>query len=372
MFKGVHFRKVDQILFDTLTARFTGLDRWMNVHGFEFHDDFAKGIHGVTCTRPPSLTIAIDNAHEIVVESVVLPSTRSIHQTHATITQEWRVQFASKKPERFEAFWTQLWNLQSFLAFALQEAVFPTSLQGRKSTSEGSSQDKSGYVEPIEIFLKPLQTDPETDGNGRGLPLFRQDEVPDIGLVIRNWTAKKEVLWPLQYLFFVHPYIEKHLLSAKFMDNVRALEVYHRLAHPCGPEEIARYHEISKQILKSSAEIISRMPGYEERIRSKLDYAYEPTLRQRLRTLVSQVNPVMKWGHNGDSEKWVSKVVDTRNYLTHYDARLRKVAAQGLQLQRISGRSESLIIALLLLELGLGEDLAEKIIQRRRQYLAYS
>ena len=64
---------------------------------------------------------------------------------------------------------------------------------------------------------------------------------------------------------------------------------------------------------------------------------------------------------------FVGKVVDTRNYLTHYDEGKKETAAVGRELYGLTERLRSILEACLLREVGFeGERLKEVLSRRRR------
>lgn len=66
---------------------------------------------------------------------------------------------------------------------------------------------------------------------------------------------------------------------------------------------------------------------------AKLKYGNEPSLRQRLKSLCGGLEPI--YGSAKAIKALISKIVTTRNYLTHYDHELKSDAAQGRALYRL-------------------------------------
>lgn len=57
----------------------------------------------------------------------------------------------------------------------------------------------------------------------------------------------------------------------------------------------------------------------------------------------------------GDADKFAGQVVDTRNYLTHYDPELKNRAASGTELSKITEKLKIVLQICLIRELGLNE-----------------
>lgn len=66
-------------------------------------------------------------------------------------------------------------------------------------------------------------------------------------------------------------------------------------------------------------------------LEGKLMFANELVLRKRIKKLIEPFNDF--FGNKGSRKKLINRIVDTRNYLTHYDQRLEPKAAKGRDLQ---------------------------------------
>jgi len=71
---------------------------------------------------------------------------------------------------------------------------------------------------------------------------------------------------------------------------------------------------------------------------------------------------------NKKRKGFVGKVVDTRNYLTHYDESKKEAAAVGRELYELTERLESVLEACLLREVGFEGDRLKEVLSRRRRF----
>jgi hypothetical protein len=74
-------------------------------------------------------------------------------------------------------------------------------------------------------------------------------------------------------------------------------------------------------------------------LKAKLEYANELSLRKRLRQMVEPFKDL--YGDPGQRKHFIGKVIDTRNYLTHYDTRLTQQAARGDDLSKLCMKLEA-------------------------------
>ena len=94
----------------------------------------------------------------------------------------------------------------------------------------------------------------------------------------------------------------------------------------------------------------------------RLRYANELSLRARLKKLLQ---PFHQWfGTKKERELLVSRVVDTRNYLTHYDDAATKERADGTQeLYEVYQKLQALFQLQILRHLGFGEESINRMVE---------
>jgi len=112
--------------------------------------------------------------------------------------------------------------------------------------------------------------------------------------------------------------------------------------------------------------------AHKDWLRGRLAYSNEPSLRKRLKEILRRDPGVMEpivGGSKKEGVGFVGKVVDTRNYLTHYDEGKKEAAAVGRELYELTERLKSVLEACLLREVGFeGERLKEVLSRRRRRF----
>ena len=89
--------------------------------------------------------------------------------------------------------------------------------------------------------------------------------------------------------------------------------------------------------------ILKSIPGARERwAEERLKYANELSLRSRIRKMVTPFNDLF-WTKPARAA-FISRVVSTRNYLTHYDERIRAQAVTDAgELLRLHSKLEALV-----------------------------
>lgn len=193
--------------------------------------------------------------------------------------------------------------------------------------------------------------------------LFTLHDLPGgLDRALGTWFERAEVLDPVYQLYLGTVYNPNAFLEQRFLNLVQALEAYHRRAMPTTdlPEE---EHERRKE------EILSAVPDHYQWLEGKLWYSNEPGLGKRLKDIIRKYPesafPIT--GSNSDERgKFVRKVVDTRNYRTHFDESLEGRTARGEELYRISEKVKRLMEMSLMGEIGFGDDEIRKSVLEMR------
>ncbi len=93
-------------------------------------------------------------------------------------------------------------------------------------------------------------------------------------------------------------------------------------------------------------------------IEGKLKFANEYSLRKRLLELIDRIAPNVPVGFLASKEgtrEFISKVCDTRNYLTHYSPELQyRAATQASELGKVARQLGVLVEICFLVEIGFG------------------
>jgi hypothetical protein len=191
--------------------------------------------------------------------------------------------------------------------------------------------------------------------------LFTLTDAETVGFysLLDRWFTVATDLEHACNLFFSAHYLTDLPVELRFLNVVRAAEVYHRVRYATtalAPEDHAAMVD----------RIVSRFDG-DDRVwlEGQLAYSNEARLIQRLRELIdfvgSALTPALVQG-------LARRVADSRNYLTHYDEGLHGRASHGVDLYRLSEALVLLLQACFLRELGFDEATSAALIQRNRRF----
>lgn len=350
---GYRFDREEDIAFSRLTVDYYGLQIWADpsrragkIRPVPIPDDASAMddvlVHAGDFSVRIRRNIPQENHHE--VESV---------------KQYALIDFLSDKPRGFGSFLEILFCFQAFLSLAMRIPTWPMMVKAPHPKDE--SRQISIHYRPVTEFRK-------VNGQSSSFMHFTlEDSLPYLENGLRRWFSKFDNLYRVLQMYN-RAISLKMFIEEQFMMFARAVEVYHRRQiHAELYIEESRYEEICealKETLKSHAPPgkNDRFEDLERSIHSSLKYANRPSLRRRLKDIGERYSACNERLFENYKD-FVDDVVNTRNYLTHFDEKDRKRAR--LEFRELYSMRERLRVILeicLLSELGLNESQIQHII----------
>jgi len=367
VFVGTHFERPEDIKFKSLWVRFLYLDDWVNISGFKMQPP-TKGRFTVKYKRPEDIHANVSNDLKVSIRFGIEYPTFSRLQKEVNIKQRAHMGITPTVARSLNEYLEIIYRIQNFLALAIMEPVHPLSVEGILESKKNEMENKETY-DSVDISYR-LSNIPNPSETFPWDMVFTYKEISrKFRSLLKNWFSKAELLKPVSDLFFGTLYNPRMYLTNEFQNLVQAIESYHR-------RTMRNYDLPKKQHQKRIAEILRAIPEKHEKwLERKLTYSNEPILRKRLMDILNScpeaINRITK-----NKEWFISKTVDTRNYLTHFDPELRKRSAENGELYDLTSTLRMILQSCLLKELGFDskslERLVLKSIQIRHPLLMHS
>lgn len=208
--------------------------------------------------------------------------------------------------------------------------------------------------------------------NNLNLINFRDIE-QEIDKIFSNWWEEKESLEVFFDLYFDYFYKPIYLDGA-LLNSIQSLEIYHRLKFEGNVIDKLEYKTLYEKLL---IDIKSDYPiEFQNVVQNKLNHGNEISLANRIKEILGTMasdNLEKVIGDPEQQKRFVRKLVDTRNYLSHYDSKGKKNLIidnyeKFYTLQRIRA-----INALILFKaIGINEDLATDQILKNKNFYGFS
>jgi hypothetical protein len=359
---GFHFTKPEDLKFKSLSVNYPFFEEWRKSGVFSFRwesgENFKQYEVKYKAPEPVKAKIAkfrISLDHDFIVSGDRLREVNLKHTTFIKIEPEGEL--------HFEEYQNILYHLQNFLSLATTRAIYPLSIT---ATTEKYTWVPNGEVRylPIKIFDRVIGKVDLSKELTHSDMLFTFDDISgQFEAYLQNWFGKAESLKPVYDLFFGTLYNPSMYLESKFLSLIQAIESFHRRRYGgeyLSDEDYAKVRYDLEKAIPDSVE-----GGFKDSLKSKIKYGNEFTLRTRLKEFFDEYQEnLSEFIENKNA--FIGEVVDTRNYLTHYDKKGK--AAIGEELFPIIQKLKILLEICLLIELGFSSEKIKKLFSRNRKY----
>lgn len=181
-------------------------------------------------------------------------------------------------------------------------------------------------------------------------------------VIVSNWFGKYEVLSPIIESYYSYFYLNETTINAKFLHVIQAFEAYHR--------RMRNNDNLSPSDFKAKLKAIlgDVRPEFVPWLKEKLAFAYEPTLNERLTELLNSSSELGFDIVFGDVDALVKKIKDSRNYLTHYDARLKEKVMGPGEMIKVTELVAEYLLFLILKDIGVEVATIRTLVENARQF----
>jgi hypothetical protein len=367
-YAGVHFSSMEETRFWALYVRYSYLDQWINKKAFS-----------IECPSNTSLIIRYEQPlpAKVNVDDYELsfiswgPSYSGDPWTHANVSQEGTLVISSAEQKPLTGYLDLVRRIQDFLSLAMVKPTFITSLQG---VTESNKQAINGEVLhlPVDIYFAYPWLPVKTRAPHPIEMLFTLPDIEEhLGSYINNWLHKADTLTPVFNLYFATLYEPQVFLEFKFLSLAQAIETYHRRIiggkYQTDEEYLAGLYKVLVNAVPHDLDGDFRQSLKE----GKLKYANEYSLRRRLHELTIKYSsgiPFSFLSSKTARDRFIDKVCDTRNFLTHYPAELESKSARGEELSVLVDQLKALLEVIFLEEIGLDIKVIRVMVSENKRY----
>lgn len=263
--------------------------------------------------------------------------------------------------QSLEWYLTTIWRLCHLLTLLTDEEVAPTWI---RFSNDGKTSD--GWL----LYRSTERRSENDNPRPSSLLLFYLAHVrDDFSAILDHWFSASDVLLDSIHLLMDAHRNQGNSLQGRFLTLTQSLEAFSRAT---GSSEYMR-PEHYEHVVASLVSAIPSTVGSDHRnaLKNRIRYGNEHSLRKRIKSLFSTLNESSVDCVCRSSGDFISGIVDTRNYLTHYTYELRQNALAGVDLSWACEKIALLLRILWLRRLGLNEELIVNRIKEHPRLMQY-
>ena len=350
---GAGFEDDDELSFSEFRFSFPGLDEWLQITGIDIEDTVSEETGhflGMTIKYAPPANKAYQLKNGMTLEFNFDSNIPFLGgYTETTITQKAHVSIRSDKLLPLSEFLSVAWKLKNFLSFCTDAALAFDSVVGYSPHLLQEIDENKTRRIPVKIYYDSApRIEEEVKVQRHDILLSFPQIGDDFEDMINRWLTMYEDCQPIldSYFYTIHS-SSRSSIEREFLVLAQAIESFHRRRYDRSIIPKDEYCQIVSRIL----DVIptERKSIFEGRLR----FGNEPSFGNRLKEMFSPFAHLYKL--KGSGKQYIRQVVDTRNFLTHYDKSLESKAASGLDLVFLRESLEAMLQLHFLRTIGVGE-----------------
>lgn len=359
---GQHMGSEGDAIFDKSFFRFERLEEWLVASPFAQEWEF----------DPPKLTLRVDKgqSEELTAFGPYRIGKSSNMNTGGSERTEFSVKVQSflycetSEPQPLAEHFRVANRLQELASLCTGHFLPMTHLHLRVHGTETNGRP------PKEVEVFAQMQHPEAGSRPKHEhPLFAVRELLNANdRAIENWFEQYETLSPAINLFFAVTGERKMFVNVRFLLSIQALEVFHRRTTPGTLMPKGEFKKLRKRLVDAIPTDIE--PDMVEKLKGAYNFANEPSLMQRLDAMIATVNDDFGEEVLGFTDRFSRKVVDTRNYNTHFTGKLEAKAMDGGDMYWATRRIIMLLTYLFLKNIGVRAPAFRDALGRHREFEA--
>lgn len=366
--------------FDTLNVGFPYQEDWSRLSSLDMSFQINQNARvkpghefSISYTVPDSPSAWVD---DIEISLKMDGKTNFTRFRESAISLESYFEIDPKRPQvPLSEYMDWVAKLNNFLALACDRAIAPKTIEGIIDGTDVEIRYPTEGIREAESQVNPFSF------------LFHYHYISgNFSDVLSKWFWMSEELKPALDLYFGAQFNQRMYENNTFLSLAQAVESYHRFTKSGQYQSDYKYEEIYDDFksflygdldevynhtgsLKSGGSLgvgknlknLDEMYNLDNDFINKmkdgtLKYANEYSLRKRLSELVDDHISIINDLPYNIADKQ-GEVIDTRNYLTHYDPSLKSRASTGKELTKLTWGLQQLLEVCLLDQIGIHEDI---------------
>lgn len=355
VFSGAAWERDEAVTFNTFSFAVDCLDEWVGISGIDVDNDYKNKTSKISYNPPEKIHFTLSNGMDLeICFAYTLPGIPRIKE--AKITQKAYFRLKSEKLRELHDFTSVAFKITNLLCFAMDDVVAMKNISATSSQIQQDGGNGKKYPVPITIYYQSAMYSKVVPKRNWHEMLFSYGIIKDNAQqVFNSWINAYEYLSPAISLYFSTKTGAQKYLEGKFLTLAQGLETYHRRTSDEKLMDSETFESLVSTVLKACPD------EHIEWLKGRLMHGNEINLGKRLKKIVEPFKEHL--GTSKDRGKLLRKIVDTRNYLTHYSENLESESAKGRELWILCSKMEVIFILHFLNVVGFTTEEIKRVIE---------
>jgi len=355
---GAAWDKDEAVTFNTFSFSVDCLDEWVGISGIKVDNEWNRRTATISYEPPEKISLELGNGMKLeICFAYTLP--RFPNLTEAKITQRAYFRLESDGLRDMSDFTSVAFKITNLMCFAMDEIVSIKNVSATSSEIQRDVGDDKTYPVPISIYYQSIPFSEKVTKKNRRDMLFNFGAIKtNAQEVFNNWLNAYKYLSPALNLYFSTKAGAQRYLDGKFLALVQGLETYHRRTSKETLMDKNHFYSLVSEILKGCPK------KHIDWLKSRLMYGNEINLGKRINKIIEPFKDHL--GTSKERSKLLRKIVDTRNYLTHYSESLHDKSAKGRDLWVLCMKMEAIFNLNFLKVIGFTDEEINEVVENCR------
>ncbi|MEC1011539.1 ApeA N-terminal domain 1-containing protein [Bacillus altitudinis] len=369
---GGHFETVEKIHFHSLCFFPTYLTEWLSRGVFTDTTIFEKGSttfnsKQVTFQNVPTFSTYVEKIGATIKETY-FTNFKTSSSKKVIWTNKSGLEIVPNENKDLTWFRTNMYLLKDILNLFIGHAIYFESIIFYGEEERFEYTDKKPRKKYMYFFR---QDKPKIKSKLHWYDVIVSFKDIELNLsdILNSWFEKHNELEVVYDLHFAEFYKDLYI-NTSFLNTIQIIEIYHRKMYEGKVYDKREYRDLTKELKRILNE--SFPENYAKIIGDKLNYGNEYSLSMRIKEIINSFQEASRNLFIGSEEhidNFVRQLVDTRNYLTHYDSDKKKnILHDSMDKYFAIQRLRAIATLLLYLEIGLDEELMVSKICESKQF----
>jgi hypothetical protein len=354
-FLGVAYKENEEIFFNSFQFSVEGIDEWVGSSGIRVEHFLEKKSASITYTPPKEVTLNLNSGMKLQITFTwTLPGVPI--QKEAKITQKTYFKLLSDQKLSLNDFISVAHKITTLLGFSIDRTVCIEKITATSEVIREEVDDNHTRPLTISIYYPSLPFTEKKPKIDLHRMLFRLVQIDsNAERIFNNWLEAYDEISPALNLYFSTKTGAHKYLDGKFLALVQGLETYHRRTSDMKQMDEDKFNELTVNLL-------DKCPNeYKEWLSGRLAHGNEVSLSRRVKNIIEPFKELL--GESKERKKIIRAIVDTRNYLTHYNPSLKGSSAKGKELLSLCLKMEAIFQLHLLQILGFTQSEIQSIFE---------
>ncbi|GGF16955.1 hypothetical protein GCM10010954_14510 [Halobacillus andaensis] len=361
---GDHFTDLEEFKFKSVTLYGTYLTEWFQSSPFHtelINDKDGKLLNYSSTYITPEVTSYYVESINAEIKNNFIFNTTNKRNENKSFNYKEGIKLVPEGWQNYKWFEHKIFSLNRLMTLLIGEAMHLEQVifegEEEKDSFIGEDSPEMKRTKKYHLYLSQRNVEINEKLNSHKMMFTNLQLKDSIKDIFNNWFQKEPLLKNVYNLHFSDIFNKKADLETKLLNAVQTLEVYHRAlgyGKLFDDEKKDEYISLVNELLKDTLE-----EDVLNTINKKISHLNEYTLNKRLTDItkerISEETRILLFNSTKNAKNFVFKLVNTRNFLTHYDEKKDMKKYSGVELFYATSILKTLSSVLLFKELGIDE-----------------